>query len=29
MNPDTITLVVTLGLAVFAISLALPLSSWR
>lgn len=29
MNPDLATLVISLGLAVFAISLALPLSPWR
>mgnify|MGYP004405341291 CR=1 FL=1 len=29
MNPDLATLVISLGLAVFTISLALPLSPWR
>jgi len=29
MDSDLLTLVVSLGLAVFTISLALPLSPWR
>jgi|MDTE01.1.fsa_nt_gb hypothetical protein len=29
MNPDLAALVISLGLAVFTISLALPLSPWR